>query len=295
MVDPLFLSLLFPLFISSIAAQSNTTNYPTCPSHDSCNGLTISYPFWRMHDNQTQFCGYQGFGINCSTTINRTDLPIIKLGNNSYFVHEIIYRTTSIILVDYDVSPIVIPVPNHCPRVLHNNIDFQSLPFSFTEFNANLSFHINCNGIPDFATKIPCLESDSGRRKSCVNLVRNEPKDFNWSTYSCDEHVVKTVLNNDNLPDGDRLGREYGGVLSRGFELQWRSLEDCGKCEESNGWCGHNSITGESMCFCSDGRTTTDHCKTKKGTFIMTPTSIKFQFYPRLVDFMDITSMTILK
>ncbi|KAI3757112.1 hypothetical protein L6452_04645 [Arctium lappa] len=52
-----------------------------------------------------------------------------------------------------------------------------------------------------------------------------------------------------------------GGVLNRGFELQWRSMEGCGKCEGSNGRCGHNSIMVESMCFCSDGRITTDQCK----------------------------------
>ena len=140
------------------------------------------------------------------------------------------------------------------------------MPLNFTEYNVNLNFHFNCSGIPDFAYEIPCLESDSGGRKSCVNVMNSETEETDWSIYSCSEHVVKTVFNK-SLPEPDRLGGEYGGVLSRGFELNWWGLESCGKCEETNGRCGYNYRTQESMCFCSDGTTTTDDCK--KGTFLL--------------------------
>ncbi|KAI3735857.1 hypothetical protein L6452_15378 [Arctium lappa] len=248
----------FYLFFISIAAQSKPTQ-PTCPSYNPCNGLNISYPFWRIDDNQTQYCGYQGFGINCYT-INGEEHPIILFDQASYYVETIIHEFASIILVDYDVSPMV-PVGNQCPSVRHN-IDLQRLPLDFSSYNVNLTFHFNCTGVPEFASEIPCL--DSGGRKSCVNVMSSELQDFDWGIYSCGEEVLKTVLNA-NLPDGDRIGTDFGGVLSRGFELRWRSMEDCGKCEESNGRCAYNDITTKFMCFCSDGSTTTVDCK--KGTF----------------------------
>ncbi|KAJ9550677.1 hypothetical protein OSB04_014722 [Centaurea solstitialis] len=250
------LPLLFPCLFISIAAQSN----PTCPSSEFCGEISIKYPFWKIDDDQTQHCGYQGFGINCST-INGTDHPMMKIGNNSYYVRQIIYDVQRVILVDDYVSPIEIvsqPNRNSCPTV-RDNIDFHSLPLNFTEYNVNLSFHFNCNGIPNFATELPCPESNSGGRKSCVNVMSPETEDFDWSSYSCTEDVVKTVMNNSDLY-ADRLGREYGLALSRGFELKWGSLETCSKCEKSDGRCGYNNSTQESMCFCRDGRTTTDHC-----------------------------------
>ncbi|KAI3735845.1 hypothetical protein L6452_15365 [Arctium lappa] len=257
----LFLFLFFFLFIS-IAAQSNST-YPNCPSYN-CNGLNISYPFWRMANQiTTHLCGYQGFGIQCSN-INGTQRPIIAFGGDSYYVQNISYEFSIIHLAIYDVSTIA-NVGNRCPRV-RQCIDLQTLPFDFTPYNVNLSFHFNCTRIPTFATPIPCFELET--RKSCVNVVSLQPEDFDWGSYSCDEGVVTTVLEI-NVPDLDRLGTEFGGALSRGFELSWRSAEGCGKCEESNGQCGYNRITMEFMCFCSDGRTTVDHCKTKKGTWIL--------------------------
>ena len=140
--------------------------------------------------------------------------------------------------------------------------DLQSLPLDFSSYNVNLSFHFNCTGVPEFATEIPCL--DYGRRKSCVHVMSWEPEDFDWGVYSCGEEVLKTVLNAYS-PDRDMIGMEFGGVLSRGFELRWRRAEDCGPCEESNGQCGYDDITAKLICFCSDGRTTTGDCK--KGTF----------------------------
>nr|GEU39042.1 RNA-directed DNA polymerase, eukaryota [Tanacetum cinerariifolium] len=42
----------------------------------------------------------------------------------------------------------------------------------------------------------------------------------------------------------------YVDALRTGFELSWRiTTDDCKKCEESNGRCGHNNSTGLFMCF----------------------------------------------
>nr|GEX15921.1 leaf rust 10 disease-resistance locus receptor-like protein kinase-like 1.2 isoform X1 [Tanacetum cinerariifolium] len=54
----------------------------------------------------------------------------------------------------------------------------------------------------------------------------------------------------------------YVDALRTGFELSWRiTTDDCHKCEDSNGRCGHNNSTGLFLCFCSDGTSTRSHCK----------------------------------
>ncbi|CAI9299816.1 unnamed protein product [Lactuca saligna] len=254
----LFLSLLF--FIS-IDAQSSNSVYPNCPSYN-CGNINISYPFWRIgSETSTQFCGYPGFGINCSNNGDQRDIPIINLEYESYYIQNITYGTRSIILQDYDVFTAV-----HCPRMNHN-ITIKSLPFIFSDQNVNLSIHFNCNGVPHFAHEIPCLSSRTN--KSCVNSVHSEPADFNWDAYSCDDNVIVTTVL-DVFRSINELGIEFIRALRGGFELRWWEIEDCEMCENSDGRCGYNNDTREFMCFCSGGTTKTGQCK--NGTCKLNPT-----------------------
>ncbi|KAI3780322.1 hypothetical protein L2E82_10299 [Cichorium intybus] len=255
------LLLLFPFFFFiSIAAQSNDTNFPGCFSYR-CANINISYPFWRMDsETPTQYCGYEGFGINCSNN-GEEDVPIAYLGDDSYYVHNISYNPKWIALVDYDVSPVVPSV--RCPRVRHN-IDLGDLPFNFLGQNVNLSFHFNCTGVPSFAHEIRCLSTPTN--KSFVHSLYEEPPNVNWTEYSCLEEVETTVF--DVFGSTTTLENGFPGALSKGFELRWGRTEDCEKCEDSGGRCGYNRNTTEHMCFCSGGKTTTGHCN---GTFVKTP------------------------
>ncbi|GJY63303.1 kinase-like domain-containing protein [Tanacetum coccineum] len=112
----ILISLFF--FITTIAAAvTNISDFPNCLPID-CNGLTISYPFWKMENEPSttaQYCGYEGLGINCST-IDGQDRPMMYFGGDSYYVRKL--TNTSITLVDYDVSS-VSPVQTICPRVNH--------------------------------------------------------------------------------------------------------------------------------------------------------------------------------
>lgn len=138
------------------------------------------------------------------------------------------------------------------------------MPFNFWGQNVNLSFHFNCTGVPDFAREIPCLSTSTN--KSCVNDLNYEPENFSWTVYSCDDEVVTTVF--DVFSSTMALETEFSRALRQGFELKWGRMEDCQKCEESGGRCGHNNSTTELMCFCSGGAITMGHCK---GTFVETP------------------------
>ncbi|CAH1439388.1 unnamed protein product [Lactuca virosa] len=263
----LFLS---PLFFISIDAQSSNSTYPNCPSYN-CGNINISYPFWRIgSETSTQFCGYPGFGINCSNDGDQRDIPTINLGNDSYYIQNIIYGRRSIVLIDYDVFTAVGPALD-CPRVDHN-ISIESLPFNISDQNVNISIHFNCNGVPPFSHEIPCLSSRTN--KSCVNSVHSEPANFNWDEYSCDDDVIVTTVL-DVFPSTNGVGIEFSKALRGGFELRWWEIEDCEMCENSDGRCGYNNDTREFMCFCSSGTTTKGDCKgtfTKTTRFKLNPT-----------------------
>ncbi|KAI3680389.1 hypothetical protein L2E82_50375 [Cichorium intybus] len=249
-----------------MAAQFiNDTRYLSCQTYK-CANITISYPFWSIDSEPpTPYCGYEGFGINCSNNDGR-EIPIAYLGGDSYYVHNISYDPKWIALVDYDVSPVV-RVPD-CPRVRHN-IELGDLPFNFWGQNVNLSFHFNCTGVPDFAHEIPCLSTPTN--KSCVHSLNEEPPNFNWTEYSCDEEVVTTEM--EVFSSTRAVETEFPRALMRGFELEWGRMEDC---ENSGGRCCYNSNTGEEdMCFCSGGKTTTGHCKS--ATQYLKPQSNKYQ------------------
>ncbi|KAJ0631011.1 putative wall-associated receptor kinase, galacturonan-binding domain-containing protein [Helianthus annuus] len=250
----------FSMVMVMVLAQSNDSSYPNCPSYNSCSNINISYPFWRLDNEPTsQFCGYEGFGINCSA-INGTVIPNINLGGAPYHIQNINYNTSVVSLVDFDVSNII-HVPNDCPRVRHA-IDLGTLPFDFTPSNVNISFHFNCTGYANFSNAIPCL--DYGERRASVNVMNSETEDFDWSVYSCDEEVVTAVLREAVYVSDSHQGLDYVRGLRRGFELNWWVVEDCRTCEESKGRCGRNYTTTELMCYCSDG---TNQCN--KGMYLI--------------------------
>ncbi|KAI7726984.1 hypothetical protein M8C21_011409 [Ambrosia artemisiifolia] len=250
-------------FFSMVLGQSNNSSYPNCPSYN-CSNINISYPFWKLGSNPTtQFCGYEGFGINCSV-VNGTEIPNINLGGAPYHVQNINYDTYIVSLVDFDVSNII-HVPNDCPRVRHV-IDFRTLPFNFTQSNVNISFHFNCTGYANFSNAIPCL--DYNEKRASVNVMNSETEGFDWSVYSCDEEVVTAVLREAIYVSDLHQGIDYVKGLRRGFELNWRVVEDCRKCEESEGRCGRNNTTAELMCFCYDGTNQCNKASLSGGAYL---------------------------
>ncbi|KAF5756364.1 putative wall-associated receptor kinase, galacturonan-binding domain-containing protein [Helianthus annuus] len=256
-----FLLLLLPFFFIALPAASNDSTYPNCPSYK-CGDVPISYPFW-INDSEstTQFCGYQGFGINCSPILNEI-VPEIRLGGDSYHVQWIFPESRKISLVDEDVLT-VRPGPDRCPRVRHR-INLQTLPLNYTSHNVNITFHFGCIECPDFATEIQCFE-----RKSCLQIMNNGTDESDWDEFSCTGDVVTTVIRDNINRILPNLSTTFGDALRLGFELEWWRMDDCDKCEESGGRCGHHNIAGF-ICFCSDGTTNKDYCK---GTLIST---IKF-------------------
>ncbi|XP_071739355.1 LEAF RUST 10 DISEASE-RESISTANCEUS RECEPTOR-LIKE PROTEIN KINASE-like 2.1 [Rutidosis leptorrhynchoides] len=254
---------IFFFYYKSMAVESNSYSSPNCPALI-CGGLTFSYPFYELGTGETtsQFCGYHGFGYNCSIIDDGSDRPIIYLGNDSFIVLNITYESSSITLVDYDVSTVV-ALQNPCPRV-HHNINIETLPFSFSPLNLNLSFHFNCTGkFPSFATEIPCLTYSDKNRSSCVIIGDSDTDNFDWDAYSCEDQVVTAVFRDQITVNGLFIPGNVFIAMQKGFEIRWGKLddqEDCDMCEQNDGRCGQHN-TNRFLCFCLDGTTSEEYCK----------------------------------
>ncbi|KAJ0429889.1 putative transcription factor interactor and regulator LIM family [Helianthus annuus] len=271
------LLLLLPIFFIALHAAAQSNNPISLHCHPRyCGDVLISYPFWIIdNESTTQYCGYQGFGINCPT-IGDGILPEITLGGDLYYVRLI--KQDSILLSDINVS-LAVPGPPKCPRVRHG-INLQTLPLDFTTSNANLSFHFNCTRCPSFATeiRIPCF-FERNERKACVHVMNTITEE---AEYSCTEKVVTTVVR-EHINEFPNLLTQLGEILPKGFELEWSRTDGCEKCEESDGRCGWHNTTGL-ICFCSHGMDSRANVKVP---------SLQLQFYFQLGKFIVYTSKLI--
>ncbi|XP_016474278.2 LEAF RUST 10 DISEASE-RESISTANCE LOCUS RECEPTOR-LIKE PROTEIN KINASE-like 2.1 [Nicotiana tabacum] len=241
--------LLLLLFINSSGANTNTsTSFAYCPS-SICHGINISYPF----DSFTSplYCGYPGFGIHCS----QTD-PILNISNVSFAVKHINYTTYSLTLEDIDAFD-----SRDCPRA-HHNLTLGDLPLKYSELDLNLTFYFNCINSLSSGRSLDCL--NSGGNKSYLYIEDNEPDHLNWYGI-CEKKVVATVMDSGWIRElgaviDEELNRRLSAAMKEGFVLDWGVATECGKCEASEGRCGYDNSTNESLCYCKDGTLKFDHC-----------------------------------
>ncbi|XP_019232577.1 PREDICTED: LEAF RUST 10 DISEASE-RESISTANCE LOCUS RECEPTOR-LIKE PROTEIN KINASE-like 1.2 isoform X2 [Nicotiana attenuata] len=252
------LSLLLPLFFCFVKSNANddAPSYAYCPKFN-CNGVEVSYPFWRLDNyNATapQYCGYPGFGINCSVSHSQP-FPILHLPGDDFYVRNIDYETNSLTLVDIDVFD----VP--CPRARHN-LTLEKLPLEYSDSDLKLTFYFNCTKSLPQAYPAECLIKSGGKASYFYVGEISEPEDLNWFRV-CEEKVVATVTERGRFQNDDWIGG-FGGAMGECFVLDWRSASECGKCEDSHGRCGFNNSTQNLLCFCKDGTVKFDHCKGNK-------------------------------
>ncbi|KAG5618932.1 hypothetical protein H5410_018756 [Solanum commersonii] len=246
-----FYSFFVSLFFSCVRSSANndTSSYAFCPK-STCNGVEISYPFWRLDNynaSATQYCGYPGFGINCS---KNQPLPIIYLPDNAFYVKSIDYKSYSLALVDADVFKV------KCPRARHN-LTLEKLPLKVSYSALELTFYFNCTEpLPD-SLPADCLKSNGNRTYFYVG--ETEPDDLNWFGI-CEEKVVATVTERRSFQNDDWIGG-FGAAMGEGFVLDWRIASECGQCEESEGRCGYNNSTHNRLCYCQDGTVKYEQCK----------------------------------
>ncbi|CAN4088814.1 unnamed protein product [Withania somnifera] len=245
-----FVSLFFSLVRPSPNVDNSFSVY--CPK-STCNGLEISYPFWRLdnyNSSAPQYCGYSGFGINCS---KNEPHPIIYFSGDAFYVKRIDYKSYSLNLVDRDVFNV------QCPRARYN-LTLEKVPFHYSKFDSKLNFYFNCTEPLPHTLPAECLKS--GRNRTYFYVGGTEPEDLNWFGI-CEEKVVATVTEKRSFQNDDWIGG-FGRAMGEGFVLDWRSAMECVQCEKSDGRCGFNNSTQQFLCFCQDGTVKFDHCKGNK-------------------------------
>ncbi|KAK4768153.1 hypothetical protein SAY87_003294 [Trapa incisa] len=237
-------SCLFLLFVFFYGVESSFPSY--CSSDVACNGVRISYPFWKIDHGSDISCGYQGFGLSCSSS-NDT-YPILTLPNDSYYVKDINYSTGSLTLVDIDV------VEQSCPRAKHN-FSINSLPLDYHSDDVNLTFYFNCSITSTGYDTLPvdpidCLVNSPGKT-SYVVLEGTPAEQYNWAAGACDEVVVATVKKTE-VSETDLISK-FSEAMKTGFLLLYDTTKDCGACEFTHGRCGLDNRTGQFLCFCDNG------------------------------------------
>ncbi|WMV57829.1 hypothetical protein MTR67_051214 [Solanum verrucosum] len=248
-----FISLLL-LFIINSSRADNTAPFGYCPSSVCDNGLNISYPFWRLdkyNSASPQYCGYPGFGINCSQTDS-----ILYISDDSFNVTKIDYDNLSLTVVDIDGVD-----HRGCPRVHHNLTLNDDFPLEYSKLDLYLNFYYNCTvSLPDSAYPLDCLTSRGNN--SYFYVGGHEPEDLKWYGI-CEKKVVVPVM------DGG-FNRGVGTAIGEGFVLDWQIAKECRKCEASEGRCGYHNSKHESLCFCNDGTIKFDTCESQ-GAFPFFP------------------------
>ncbi|KAH0708962.1 hypothetical protein KY284_010389 [Solanum tuberosum] len=160
------------------------------------NSILLDY----YNSASPQYCGYPGFGINCSQSNS-----ILYISDDPFNVTKINYSNLSLTLVDIDGVD-----HRGCPRVNHNLTLNDDLPLEYSELDLYLNFYYNC-----------------------------------------------TV----SLPDS--ADRGVGMAISEGFVLDWQIAKECRKCEATEGRCGYDNSTQELLCFCNDGIIKFETCESQ--------------------------------
>ncbi|KAK6913683.1 Wall-associated receptor kinase, C-terminal [Dillenia turbinata] len=228
----LFLIFIFLLYASLKANCQNPSNF-SCPSFKCGDGTSINYPFWHQ-EQETEYCGYPGFGVLCSS-----QRPILHLSDHRYYVESIDYSQHTMILAYTELDAT-------CPRAMHN-VTLKSSPLlSYGTDEKMLIFVYNCSVYPASPPPVACLRH--GIKQSFVFLLGSVP-DFDW--YENCETIVSVPVMGDAV-NGVMING-YDRALQEGFRLTWQPDGVCQLCEATGGFCKYG-LNQTFSCICSDGQ-----------------------------------------
>ncbi|KAF3792375.1 putative LRR receptor-like serine/threonine-protein kinase [Nymphaea thermarum] len=223
----LFLLLPFFFFIFNISAK-NLSDY--CPE-TRCGSLIVNYPFYlesTVPFSSQSICGYEGFGINCST-----GYPILTLPTDVYLLKSTDYNSKKLALVDTEIDFNPCPAPGHNVSLDPNStLKFDSQPVPFLQ---RLPLPI-----------INCLSNQYYR--SYVLPPDKASVSAQWLPV-CNRSVeVPLISGVGSIPDNGN----FPMAVKSGFMLDWSPPADCSGCEATKGCCGRNTTTGRFISLCND-------------------------------------------
>jgi hypothetical protein len=244
-----------------------------CLESFKCGSIDLRYPFYMYNTTHTTpdyssyySCGYTDLEIFCQEE-GEMKTPILSLDGESYTILNISYDNHTIIIGEFEVLG-----GNGCPRVSHN-VSFGQKWLSYTDSFESLAFFFDCYSAPGdhlpsdleiyqinckgFNSSSP---AGSGGGVSYVFISgseeHNASQEYQLADH-CSEIFMAPVREDVLLGSGQlMLPTAYGGVLKRGFELEWYQSTDqpCYPCEKSGGRCAYSEKQIFLGCMCSGGK-----------------------------------------
>ncbi|XVE72082.1 hypothetical protein DITRI_Ditri11bG0010400 [Diplodiscus trichospermus] len=231
----------------------------SCSARFSCGDIEdIGYPFWGL--DRPESCGYPGFMLNC-----RENVPQITIMSATYQVRNIITSSQILEVVRIDYAEDI------CTTYLINST-FNSSLFPYNLTTQDIRLYYGCQRLPGLENLTPIQASAISREFDCTingsNIIgyyvtRNITETLFGSVAniisdslgSCNNNVTVPVLNSEiQILEANRNSDALKEALRAGFEIQWSANDSfCNSCLNSDGQCGHNLITGEFVCHCSNG------------------------------------------
>uniref|UniRef100_A0ACD5W0G8 Uncharacterized protein n=1 Tax=Avena sativa TaxID=4498 RepID=A0ACD5W0G8_AVESA len=246
-----------------------------CSESFRCGGVDIKYPFYLSNatraapEHTSNFsCGYTDLNISCLAE-GKTGTPVLHLDEYSYIILNISYDNHTIILRDADL----LRGNDVCPRVSHN-VSFGQEWLNYADSFDSLAFFFDCytkrgddmpRGLQDY--QINC----KGFSSPGVSFVLSSEKVIVSKEYELAYHCTDYFLapvHEDALLRSDPpvLPSQYGVLLRRGFELEWKTEQTCYPCEQSGGRCSYSENKEFLGCFCSGGKVEAQVCNSSNAT-----------------------------
>ncbi|XP_059316899.1 LEAF RUST 10 DISEASE-RESISTANCE LOCUS RECEPTOR-LIKE PROTEIN KINASE-like 1.2 isoform X2 [Lycium ferocissimum] len=196
-------------------------------------GPKIRFPFY-IQDEQEAYCGYPGFGLNCS----EQGFPVVNIAGNEYIVEDISYQDHIFKLKN---SVFNSTISNGCVSEI-KNVSLDNRSFKFVNIS-RIYLLSKCNESllePFLKYKIGCGEELA---------MFDKDESFEFALQVCKNHVMVPVEMLGN--EGNNQNIDYQVILRRGFRLSW-TASNCSECAESGGRCGFDIPNFQFKCFCPD-------------------------------------------
>ncbi|KAM0857124.1 hypothetical protein ACQ4PT_048663 [Festuca glaucescens] len=284
------LRLLVLLFLGAHVSPLPLSTYDDsmCLESLSCGGVDVRYPFYLSNatretpDYTSNYsCGYTDLKIFCQGE-GKIKTPVLQLDGDSYTILDISYDNHHIILGYTDVL-----LGNSCPRVSHN-VSLGQAWLNYTDSWDSLTFFFDCYvnpgdqpppDLPDYQINCKGFSGDGVSFVFTSEKV-NVSQEYDLAGH-CNHSFEVPVYKDPLLGSGQQLmlPTAYGGVLKRGFELEWnQSIETpCNLCEQSGGRCAYAERKELLGCLCPGGKVGVQDCNDSGATAASThPSSGKF-------------------
>ncbi|XP_049356812.1 LEAF RUST 10 DISEASE-RESISTANCE LOCUS RECEPTOR-LIKE PROTEIN KINASE-like 1.2 [Solanum verrucosum] len=204
--------------------------FVVCNKSVNCRyGQRISFPFY-IQDVQESYCGYPGFGLNCS----EQGFPVVHITGNEYIVEDISYQDD---IFQIKNSVFNITTSNGCVSDI-KNVSLDHSAFKFVK-ESRIYLLSKCNG---------SISEDLLKHRIGFGCGGENGNDWGLAMFAEDESFESAlqVRKNHVLVPVEMLGNEGSNRVIDCIS------SNCSDCAESGGRCGFDTNNYQFKCFCTD-------------------------------------------